>query len=390
MIKRYENRDIKRIWSLSNKKTIWEKIELNYLNKILSKKFNLKKEISLLNRNDELIERYERECKHEFVAFLKEMSERLSSIYESIYPQCSSYIHYGLTSSDVIDTTFSIQIKKSINHLLQETHSVHKELNKLINTHKGLKAVGRTHGKHAEEINYVSRFKQFKCELDYAENELIEAKKNLYGKMTGPVGTSSLVYAEEALQTIKDFDLKPAPFSTQIVPRIYYNKVIFACVSLMSCYERFCTQLRLSAIDELDELQEGFSVGQAGSSAMPHKNNPIISENITGLARLVKRNLFTSIENNNLWFERDISHSSVERIIYPESFHLCVTATKKMHEELLPNLVVNTSKISFNLKNAEDSISSHKALLNESLNTNRFNAYTKVQKKYHNKDKNVF
>lgn len=383
MIKRYTNRKIKQIWSLYRKRSLWEKIELSYLNKILAKEYTLESKVSLLLRCDESIERYEKECKHEFVAFLKEMTQRLDKIYGTIYPKCTSYVHYGLTSSDIIDTAFSIQIQESIEYLLEETHLIHKELDKIINIYKDLKAVGRTHGKHAEEINYVSRFKQFKYELQYAENELKEAKENLYGKMSGPVGTSSLVYANEALQTIKDFNLKPAPFSTQIVPRIYYNKVIFACSLLMSAYERFCTQVRLSAIDELNELQEGFFEGQTGSSAMPHKNNPIISENITGLSRLVKRNLITSIENNNLWFERDISHSSVERIIYPETFHLCATASKRMHEELLPNLIINYNNIIQNLENAKESICSHKDLLEESKTSNRFQAYEKVQKKYY-------
>jgi adenylosuccinate lyase len=161
------------------------------------------------------------------------------------------------------------------------------------------------------------------------------------------------------------------------VSRMHYVQVIYACSLIMAAYERFCTQIRLMAINEINEVQEGFSRGQAGSSAMPHKNNPIISENITGLSRLVRSNLQAAFENNNLWFERDISHSSVERIIIPDTFHLVATATNKINNYLLPNLVVNEQNISLNL--AKANVHSHETLLRNSITTPRIQAYEKVQ-----------
>lgn len=373
MIKRYANPNISSIWSKKNQYKVWKNIELTYLKCLLD---DSDLDINFVTLNIDNIEKYEIETKHELVAFLKELTFQLAAFYpEKAY---TNYLHYGLTSSDIIDSANAVLIRQSIAYLRNTTNVLLNTLNTVINKYKDLDAVGRTHGKHAEPIKFVSRFEHFKYELEIGMQHLLIAKDGMPGKMTGPVGTSSFVNKEAATATLNYFNLHQADFSTQVVSRMHYVQVIYACSLIMAAYERFCTQIRLMAIDEINEVQEGFSQGQAGSSAMPHKNNPIISENITGLSRLVRSNLQAAFENNNLWFERDISHSSVERIIIPDTFHLVATATNKINNHLLPRLVINEEKISLNL--AKANVSSHESLLRDSILTPRLEAYKKIQK----------
>lgn len=372
MIERYANKNISAIWSKENQYRVWKNIELTYLKYLLD---DSTLDPNLITLDKTKIEAYEKETKHELVAFLKELTFQLDDLYpEKAY---TNYLHYGLTSSDIIDSANAVLIKQSIVYLGSATNVLLNTLNNLIDKYKDLDAVGRTHGKHAEPIKFVSRFEHFKYELEIALKHLRIAKDDMPGKMTGPVGTSSFVNKKAAALTLSQFNLSQAYFSTQVVSRMHYVQVIYACSLVMAAYERFCTQIRLMAINEIDEVQEGFTSGQAGSSAMPHKNNPIISENITGLSRLVRSNLQAAFENNNLWFERDISHSSVERIIIPDTFHLVATATNKINNYLLPNLVVNEQNISLNL--AKANVHSHETLLRSSITTSRMEAYKKVQ-----------
>lgn len=372
MIKRYENRSIAHIWSKQNQYNLWKNIELTYLKYLLE---DTELDKALVVPDLDKIQAYEKETKHELVAFLKDLAFQLDHLYpQKVY---TNYLHYGLTSSDIIDSANAVLIRQSIAYLRNTTNVLLNTLNTLINKYKHLDAVGRTHGKHAEPIKFVSRFEHFKYELEIGMQHLLIAKDGMPGKMTGPVGTSSFVNKKAAALTLNDFNLSQAYFSTQVVSRMHYVQVIYACSLVMAAYERFCTQIRLMSINEIDEVQEGFSQGQTGSSAMPHKNNPIISENITGLSRLVRSNLQAAFENNNLWFERDISHSSVERIIIPDTFHLVATATNKINNYLLPRLVINEHKITSNLQRAD--VSSHEELLRASLTTKRLEAYKQVQ-----------
>ena len=381
MIKRYRSKTIDHIWSESNRFSLWEKIELIYLNHIL-------KEKNLIPLNENLYPitpfdhymflQYEKQTKHEVVAFLKELSYRLE-FYTDKYPEISKYLHYGLTSSDIIDTAFSIQLNESINYLLLELSALYTKVDNKIESLKGIKAIGRTHGKHAEEIEFSNRFKLFNSEISFCLEKLSACKENIYGKLQGPVGTSSFVFKDAANKTLEQLDLNQPPIATQVIPRFYYTDIMYTLTLLASCYERFATFIRLSAIDEINEIQESFSSGQAGSSAMPHKNNPIISENICGLARYIKSNFQVALDNNNLWWERDISHSSNERLIWPESFHLICNLTIKL-KKLIHNMQINETSINENLTKSNNL--SHQELLKNSLKTNRFEAYDKIQTKY--------
>ena len=377
MISRYEDFKINTIWSDENKYRLWEKIELEYLKELLSKKGMPFLTCALPLQNIDMIKDYEKVTKHELVAFLKELSSRFSP--DSSY---TKYLHYGLTSSDIIDTASSLQIRESINRLLHLVNILLEKITLTIFYKKAIPAIGRTHGKHAEEINFISRFQGFLDELTDARDELIEAKQSLWGKLSGPVGTSTFVNQNAADKVLKSLNLKPLAVSSQIIPRYLYIKPFYACLKLMLAYERFSTLVRLSAIDEVNEMQEGFTKGQAGSSAMPHKNNPIISENTAGLTRVVKSNFQAVIDNTNLWWERDISHSSTERIVWPDTFHILAHVTKNM-TDLIVNLNINSSNIEENLHYSDST--SHKDLLNESKKTDRFTAYKIVQSNYFEK-----
>ena len=257
MIERYANKNISAIWSKENQYRVWKNIELTYLKHLLD---DSTLHPNLIALDITKIEAYEKETKHELVAFLKELTFQLDDLYpEKTY---TNYLHYGLTSSDIIDSANAVLIKQSIIYLGSATNVLLNTLNNLIDKYKDLNAVGRTHGKHAEPIKFASRFEHFKYELEIALKHLQIAKNDMPGKMTGPVGTSSFVNKEAAAITLSQFNLTQASFSTQVVSRMHYVQVIYACSLIMAAYERFCTQIRLMAINEIDEVQEGFSQGQ--------------------------------------------------------------------------------------------------------------------------------
>jgi adenylosuccinate lyase len=374
MIERYENKKIKKIWSKPYRYQLWENISLKYLNNIL-------------DRNDiyptasyiEVIEKYEKKTKHEFVAFLTHLNERLEHYKE---PEILQNLHYGLTSSDIIDTAFNLQLRDSCTEISGKLNTLQNVVENVLYSlaYDETQCIGRTHGKHAEIMPFDSRFKLFKEELNHALTFLTLSKKSLYGQLSGPVGTGSYIDPKVAAKTLKELSIDPAPITTQIIPRFYSTNLMYSLTLLASAMERMATQIRLMAIDEINEVQEGFSKGQAGSSAMPHKKNPISSEKLCGLARIIKNNFLTILDNNNLWWERDMSHSSVERIIWPQSFHIICHMTDTM-SDILENLVINYDVISSNLKNSN--ADSHKQLLSQTIGSTRLSAYAKVQQKYH-------
>ena len=380
LIDRYSNPVIKDIWSDQNKINKWSGYETSYLNGIIIDKQLDVFPLRSPHMNVSTIKHAEKTTKHEVVAFLQEYSNSLRFSLVKGYDIVSKYIHYGLTSSDVIDTVFSVLIRDSICHCEDLINNLLNEINQKIETTRSISCVGRTHGKHAEAIMLSTRFELFKEELLFCLQLFKNAKSTLYAKCSGPVGSSSEVNYFGAQSVYSYFGLQPAPAQTQVIPRFYYHNTMHACVTLASIYERFATTIRLSCIDEINEMQEGFSEGQAGSSAMPHKNNPVSCENICGLARLIKANYQVSLDNNVLWWERDISHSSNERIIWPQVFHL-VACTTSRFTTLLKNLSLNPEVMQVNLENSPV-LNSHKELLAQSEKSNRFDAYKTVQSKY--------
>jgi|13_taG_2_1085334.scaffolds.fasta_scaffold00788_21 adenylosuccinate lyase len=374
VIERYKNKHIEYVWSDKHKFGLWEQVSMYYLNNILKQKdhsytYKYPHPLKIQDIYD-----LEKKTKHEFVAFLFNLNNRLEHHNE---PNLSKYLHHGLTSSDIIDTVSSIQIKQSIGFITTSILNLREVLIEKIELVEGLNVVGRTHGKHAELISLQDRFHNFFAAIMELNADLIRIESGMPGKLTGPVGSSNHVNSIAAKETLKKFRLRESPSNTQVIPRRNYTEFVYTLALLLKEYEQFAINVRLLAIDEVNEFQEGFLKGQTGSSAMPHKNNPISSENICGMSRLMQRNLDAALNNIPLWLERDISHSSVERVIWPESFHIAMHATEKI-TSLIEGLVINKESIDNNIKNSPH-LKSHQELLQTK---SRFSSYFSIQEKY--------
>jgi adenylosuccinate lyase len=259
------------------------------------------------------INEFERVTKHDVTAFLK-------SVGKSVGPE-ARFIHKGLTSSDVLDTALSLQIRESLDILIVTTKEMIGILERVALRYENIPMMGRSHGVHAEPVTFGLKallyFDEFKRNL----RRLIAARENIsYGKISGAVGTYANIDPRVESRTLRILQLKVAPVSTQILQRDRHAEVLMAIAVLGGSLEKLATEIRHLQKTETLELEEPFSEGQTGSSAMPHKRNPVNCERVAGLARLLRGNAMAALENIALWHERDITHSSVERIILPDSF----------------------------------------------------------------------
>lgn len=359
MIERYSLPEIKQIWSEENKFSIWLKIEIfaceantklgiipkSSLVKIKKKaKFNINK----INAIEEIV-------KHDVIAFLTNVG--------SYAGKDSRFIHYGMTSSDVLDTALSVQMKKAGELIAKQLQKLSKTLSAKAKKYKFLPMAGRTHGVHAEMVTLGLKFA-----LWFEENQRnIERLKNAIetisvGKISGAVGTYEHLNPFVERYVCKSLGLKPAKISTQILQRDRHAEYLTTLAIIACSLEKFATEIRHLQKTESLELEEPFTKGQKGSSAMPHKKNPIICERIAGLARVLRGNSLAAMENVNLWHERDISHSSVERMIVPDSTMLLYYMVVKMIQ-VLDGIVVNEKNIAKNLNLTRGLIYSQRALL---------------------------
>ena len=359
MIERYTLPEISKIWSEQNKFSIWLKIEiyaceannrlgivpLNALKKIKSKaKFN----IARINAIESVV-------KHDVIAFL-------TSVGEYIGPE-SRYIHYGMTSSDVLDTALSVQMKEAGELILKKLGILKKTLSKLAKRYKYLPMIGRTHGVHAEAITAGLKFALWFDETNRNIERLEKAVNQVsVGKISGAVGTYEHINPFVERYVCNKLGIKPAKVSTQIIQRDIHAEYMASLAIIACSIEKFATEIRHLQKTEVLEFEEPFTKGQKGSSAMPHKKNPVICERIAGLARILRGNSLAAMENVNLWHERDISHSSVERIIIPDSTMLLYYMLVKINE-VLTGLVVNKKNIAQNLNKTHGLIYSQRAML---------------------------
>jgi len=289
-------------------------------------------------------------------AFIDQISENLGND--------SRWIHFGLTSSDVLDTTTSLQLKESCELLLQKLLEVKTTLQKLSIRHKNTLMIGRTHGVHAEPITFGFKLLGWYSEISRSISLIEYVKQTVsYGKISGAVGTYAHISPEIEKCVCKKLGLKPEPVSTQIIPRDRYALYLCNLAIVASSIERFAVELRNMQRTEILEVEEAFAKGQKGSSAMPHKRNPVGSEQITGLARVVRSNCLAGLENIAVWSERDISHSSVERIILPDTSILVNYILHKFNL-LLQNLIVYPQNMMENLKKSQDVYFSQLLMLN--------------------------
>jgi adenylosuccinate lyase len=375
MINRYINSQIDSIWNDQNKFNTWKLVqekyletleELNIADKGVAKKI---KETEVLKE-----EVYKREevTNHDLASFVDILQEKVG--------EGSNWIHYGLTSSDIVDTANSILIMQSIDTVTELMKDLLSTLQNRAMEEKDTLIIGRTHGVYAEETFLGNIFGNWYLEVSRNLKRIQNSKENIaFGKFSGPVGNHSVVTEEMEKLSLKRLGLVPELFANQIVARDRYAEVVSSLGILASSYERIATNIRSYQRSETSEMFEAFKEGQKGSSAMPHKKNPIGSERVTGLSRIMRSYVNTSLENMVLWNERDISNSSVERIILPDAFHLISFMTSELNM-IISNLVINHDKIEKNLQDAKNKSMSQKFLSHLVNNgIDRDTAYRKIQ-----------
>ncbi len=375
MINRYKNQKISYIWNDQNKFDTWKKVQETYV-KTLEEEGVAKPGISekIASVSVEAEEVYEREkvTNHDLASFVDILQNKVG--------EGSNWIHYGLTSSDVVDTSNSLLIKESLEVLIKLVDDLLNEIKNRAINEQNTKIIGRTHGVFAEETFLGNILGNWYLEIKRNLDRLSTAKETIsYGKLSGPVGNYTVVTPEIEDKTLKKLDLKAEKFASQIVSRDRYAEVVSAISILASSYDRIAGNLRSYQRSEISEIFEPFKEGQKGSSAMPHKKNPIGSERISGLSRIIRGYSISSLENMVLWNERDISNSSVERVIIPDSFNIACFMTTEL-TSIIKHMVINYEQINKNLENAKNKSISQK-VLSELVNNgiDRDKAYRSIQ-----------
>ncbi|MBC6414952.1 MAG: adenylosuccinate lyase [Bdellovibrionales bacterium] len=377
MIERYSLKEMSEIWSPSRRFDFMLEVEKAVAKvqadlKIIPKKAGLAISSKADFSYSKIMQR-EKKTRHDVTAFVAEVAHNLG-------PQ-GSYFHYGLTSSDVLDTALSLQIQ-SASWLLEKSFKVlEKTLKKLTLKHKHTVCLGRTHGMHAEPTTFGFKLLGHLAELKRAEETFKQAVVTCcVGKISGAVGVYSSLSPEVEKKVCQRLSLKPETVATQVIPRDRIARLFFSLSLIGAFIERFAVELRHLQRTEVGEITEAFYKGQTGSSAMPHKKNPISAENLTGVARLLRSYISPALENIVLWHERDISHSSVERVILPDAFILSHYALNRLIE-LLNSLQVNTTRMKQNLDLSQGIVFSSQvlnALIVKGLS--RQKAYPLIQK----------
>ena len=351
MIKRYLINEIEDIWNQNNKISTWKKVESSVTKQLEDAGIvpkGLSAEILKVNISLEELEEREKITNHDVASFVDILQNKIQ--------KNSEWVHYGLTSSDIVDTSNSLLIIESLDFLLIQVDELIKTLKNLAIKEKNTKIIGRTHGVFAEITFLGNIFSNWLLEINRNKQRIVKAKENIsVGKFSGAVGNYSILNQEIEEKALSSLNLKPELFASQIVSRDRYAEVIIAIGMLGSCFDRISQNLRGYQRSEVGEIFESFSKEQKGSSAMPHKKNPITSERVSGISRILRGYVITSLENISLWHERDISNSSVERIIFPDGFNLITFATIEM-EKLFSNIQINHEKINSNIDLAKVSI----------------------------------
>ena len=351
MIKRYLINEIEDIWNQNNKISTWKKVESSVTKQLEDAGIvpkGLSAEILKVNISLEELEEREKITNHDVASFVDILQNKIQ--------KNSEWVHYGLTSSDIVDTSNSLLIIESLDFLLIQIDKLIETLKNLAIKEKDTKIIGRTHGVFAEITFLGNIFSNWLLEINRNKQRIVKAKENIsVGKFSGAVGNYSILNQEIEERALSSLNLKPEFFASQIVSRDRYAEVIIAIGMLGSCFDRISQNLRGYQRSEVGEIFESFSKEQKGSSAMPHKKNPITSERVSGISRILRGYVITSLENISLWHERDISNSSVERIIFPDGFNLITFATIEM-EKLFSNIQINHEKINSNIDLAKVSI----------------------------------
>ena len=345
MIKRYSRKELTDIWSEENKYRIWLEVEIASA-QAMEKLGQIPKGVSAAVRkkakiNVKRIHQIESKVKHDVIAFLTSVTEKVGIK--------ARYLHQGMTSSDILDTSFNIQLVQSGKILIQDIDQILKVLKRQAKKHKYTPCIGRSHGIHAEPITFGLKLASFYEEFKRNKKRLLNAIDEISTcAISGAVGTFANVNPKVESHVAKKLGLKVEPISTQIIPRDRHAFYFSTLGIIAGSIERVALEIRHLQRSEVYELQEFFSKDQKGSSAMPHKKNPILSENLTGLSRIVRSAVIPSLENIALWHERDISHSSVERSIGPDANITLDFALVRL-KNILDKMIVYPKKMIENL-----------------------------------------
>ena len=359
MIDRYSREEMKKIWELDSKFSYYLKVEIAVCEAYAKEGKFPKKDIEELKKKAsfsiERIDEIEAEVRHDVIAFLTCVNESLGDL--------AKYMHVGMTSSDVIDTAFALQIQDSGKIILKDLDETINSMKELAKKHKDTVCIGRSHGVHAEIMTFGVKVCSWIDILERQRDNFKHALEEIrVGQISGPVGTYSNISPKIEEITCKNLGLKPARISTQVIARDYHAYFMQSLALIASVIEQFATEIRHLQRTEVLEVEEGFGKNQKGSSAMPHKKNPVLSENLCGLARVVRANSIAAMENIPLWHERDISHSSAERIIFPDSLIL-VDFMLNRFNGIVQNLVVHEKNMLKNTDRFGGIVFSQKVLL---------------------------
>ena len=377
MISRYTRPEMGRIWEPENLYAKWLEVEIAACEAMAQEGLvseealeNIKKKAAFsVGRILEI----EEETKHDVIAFL-------TNVAEHVGPD-SRYIHLGLTSSDILDTSFALLLKQAMDIIVQDLQELMDVIRTRAMEHKYTAMIGRSHGIHAEPITFGLKLAVWYSEMKRNLKRLVEARDVIsYGKLSGAVGTFANTSPKIEALVCKKLGLRPEEISTQIIQRDRHAQYFSSLAILGGTLEKIAVEIRHLQRTEVLEVEEPFAKGQKGSSAMPHKKNPIGCENISGLARLVRSNSLAALENMPLWHERDISHSSVERVIAPDSTILIDYMLHRL-TGILRGLVVHADRMTENLKKMKGLIFSQQLLLKlAGKGLERQTAYVMVQR----------
>ena len=377
MIERYSRKELRNIWEEKNKFSIWLKIEiaaaeamekLSIIPRGVSKKVKSKAKI-----NVKRILQIEKNVKHDVIAFLTSITEKVG--------KDAKYLHKGMTSSDVLDTCFNLQLKQSGEILVKNINILLSSIKKQSIKHKYTLCIGRSHGIHAEPITFGLKMLTFYQEFLRNKKRLEDSIQQISTcAISGAVGTYANIDPRVESYVAKKLKLSVEPISTQIIPRDRHAQFFSTLAIIASSIERFAIEIRHLQRTEVLEVEEFFGKKQKGSSAMPHKKNPILSENLTGLARLIRSSVIPALENIALWHERDISHSSVERNIGPDTTIALDFALDRLNG-IIKNLNIYPKNMKKNLDLTRGLFFSQKVMLElTTLGLSREEAYKLVQK----------
>ncbi len=347
MIQRYSRPDMRALWTEQRKLEIWLQIELLASEALCAQGLVSKKDLAQMKAKAafsvERCHELEKTLNHDVIAFT-------TNVAENIGAPASRWLHFGLTSSDILDTAFAVQMVQAADILLAGVKALRKAIATQARKHQTTPMIGRSHGIHAEPTTFGLKMALMYDEFGRALRRLESAKQTAaVGKLSGAVGTSAHLSPQTEAFVCRKLGLKPAPLATQVIQRDIHAEFIQTLALVAASIERWATEFRHLQRTEVLETEEFFAKGQKGSSAMPHKRNPITFERLTGLARVLRGNAVAALENVALWHERDISHSSVERVIFPDSCTLLDYMLAKL-TDAVNGLIVYPENMARNLK----------------------------------------